>query len=80
VTGYQHFGGQSCLHLHPEDGRSMALCNNGILPHHYTASQSRRSQHVSSSLISDMYVYTHFINTNDIAAAAAAGVQNSTGF
>jgi len=39
VMGCQRFG---CLHLHPEDGGSIDLRNDGIPSQHYTASQSRR--------------------------------------
>jgi hypothetical protein len=36
VVGYQHFGGPSCL--------TNFSVNDGILPHHYMVSQSRRPQ------------------------------------
>jgi len=43
AVGYRRFGGPFCLHLedddegvHPEDGSSKALQNDGILPQHYT--------------------------------------------
>jgi hypothetical protein len=43
AVGYQHVGEPCCLYLQsemgPEDGGSMDLCNFGILPQHYTASQ-----------------------------------------
>jgi hypothetical protein len=58
VVGYQCFGSPCCFHLqgeladmgengipatsHPEDEGSMDLRNVGILPQHFTASQSRR--------------------------------------
>jgi len=50
AVGYHHFGGLYCLHfqLHPEDGSSNVLRNVGVLPEHYTASQSRKPRFESS--------------------------------
>jgi hypothetical protein len=49
VVGYQRFRGPYCLHLNcslpievSEDGGSMELCNVGILPQYYTASQPQK--------------------------------------
>jgi hypothetical protein len=42
VVGCQHSGGPCCFHH--EDGGSMNLQNNGILPQHYMMSQPRRPQ------------------------------------
>jgi hypothetical protein len=61
VVGYQHFGGPSCLHLHPDGGGSKVLCNAGIL-HHYTVSQPNHDLklHYHENLISHVTIF--FIN------------------
>jgi len=45
VVGGQRFGEARCLHLQGDDGRSIvAYRNAGVLPHHYMASDPRRSR------------------------------------
>jgi hypothetical protein len=48
VVGYQPLGGGLWLHA-PGDGVSTVLRNVGILPHHYTASQPRKTSTLCSS-------------------------------
>jgi len=52
VVGHHHFRGPCYLHIQdevPEDGGSPEPRNVGVLPQHYTASQTRRIRFKSSS-------------------------------
>jgi len=63
MVRYKRFGGPCCLNLQvevfwvvtpsilPEDGGSMDLRKIGILPQHHTASQPRRPQPVSITIV-----------------------------
>jgi len=46
--------------LHPEDGSSINLWNDGILPQYYTESQPRRPQLLQTTY----HLYTHMVVTN----------------
>jgi len=55
VVEYQCFGGLRC----PEDGGSKVLRNIGILPQHYTASQSRRLRLKLTLMFLNLKQYDH---------------------
>jgi len=55
--------------LHPEDGGSMDLWNDGSLPQHYTASQPRRPRPDSCTLLLDPNITIHILNSGITASS-----------